>query len=222
MKKTIISLTLSVVVLAGCQKEEIKKDITPNVSVEDSFIEKRNSPIENEISVVNYEDGTYMTVEKISSTKSNLKLYSPSGNTLEEMQSIITPVEASNKHKVILSFVKAKSIIFIATVDLEDGDDLAGLAYPGDCDLLGPRQDGESYSECYDRNFSNFCCDFTGCAALAVSPVSVLAGIALGCAFSENSVNSAGGFENGGNPDGKKIKSIMLQNDSGFNCIYGC
>ncbi len=58
-------------------------------------------------------------------------------------------------------------------------------SYPGDCSKLGSRKQGESYDDCFGRNWSNFCCDFTGCAAQTLSPVTVAAAIGISCAFKE-------------------------------------
>jgi hypothetical protein len=47
-----------------------------------------------------------------------------------------------------------------------------------DCNELGGRRNGESYGGCFSRNWSNFCCDFTGCLAQITS--SYLVAIAIG------------------------------------------
>lgn len=62
--------------------------------------------------------------------------------------------------------------------------------YPGNCDLLGGIGEGESYSDCFARNWSNFCCDAVGCLSQASSPAFVALGIAIGCGL---------GVEDGGN-----------------------
>ncbi len=39
-----------------------------------------------------------------------------------------------------------------------------------DCDELGGRRNGESFGDCFKRNWHNFCCDFIGCAAQISNP----------------------------------------------------
>jgi hypothetical protein len=56
-------------------------------------------------------------------------------------------------------------------------------SYPGDCSKLGSRQKGESYDDCFGRNWSNFCCDFSGCMAQSMTPPIVAAAIGISCAF---------------------------------------
>lgn len=51
-----------------------------------------------------------------------------------------------------------------------------------DCDELGPREGGESFGDCFRRNWSNFCCDFVGCVAQITNPYAVSGGIAIACA----------------------------------------
>jgi hypothetical protein len=61
------------------------------------------------------------------------------------------------------------------------GSEAPNGGYPGDCDKLGARKDGESYKDCVERNFTNFCCDFLGCVALTVQPVAVIGAIGMAC-----------------------------------------
>lgn len=56
--------------------------------------------------------------------------------------------------------------------------------WPGNCNELGGKRQGETFEDCFARNFTNFCCDFTGCTALTLYPIPVMAGIALGCGTS--------------------------------------
>lgn len=51
-----------------------------------------------------------------------------------------------------------------------------------DCDELGPREGGENFSDCFVRNWNNFCCDFAGCAAQIANGPAVAGGIAIACA----------------------------------------
>ncbi len=55
------------------------------------------------------------------------------------------------------------------------------LAINADCDELGSRRPGESYGDCFSRNWSNFCCDFTGCLAQITNPHLVATAIAVTC-----------------------------------------
>jgi hypothetical protein len=49
------------------------------------------------------------------------------------------------------------------------------------CDELGSRRPGESYGDCFSRNWRNFCCDFTGCLAQIFNPQLVAVTISLVC-----------------------------------------
>ncbi len=51
----------------------------------------------------------------------------------------------------------------------------------GDCDELGERRSGESFDDCFKRNWSDFCCDFIGCMAQITNPTAVAAAITLVC-----------------------------------------
>lgn len=63
-------------------------------------------------------------------------------------------------------------------------------SWPGDCSLLGSRKPKESYDDCFGRNWSNFCCDMSGCAAQTWNPAIVAAAIAISCAFNESKLHS--------------------------------
>lgn len=54
--------------------------------------------------------------------------------------------------------------------------------YAGNCDLLGPRVEGEDYKDCFERNLDNFCCDNISCIALYTNPHLIILSIALICA----------------------------------------
>jgi hypothetical protein len=49
------------------------------------------------------------------------------------------------------------------------------------CAMLGPRRLGESFSDCFARNWNHFCCDFSGCLAQIFQAQLVAAAIALTC-----------------------------------------
>ncbi|GIL23565.1 MAG: hypothetical protein BroJett042_20780 [Bacteroidota bacterium] len=53
--------------------------------------------------------------------------------------------------------------------------------YPGDCNQLGGPRPGESYGDCFLRNWDNFCCDFSGCASQMISGPSVAIAIGISC-----------------------------------------
>jgi hypothetical protein len=55
------------------------------------------------------------------------------------------------------------------------------VAYPGNCSELGPKRNNEEFSECLVRNLENFCCDFTGCAAIVAMPTAVAAACTIAC-----------------------------------------
>ncbi len=55
--------------------------------------------------------------------------------------------------------------------------------YPGDCSQLGTRKPNESYSDCWSRNFSNYCCDMLSCLSITLYPELVLPAISLSCCF---------------------------------------
>lgn len=57
--------------------------------------------------------------------------------------------------------------------------------YPGDCNKLGSRKQNESYEDCYERNYDNFCCDFIGCLAQDTQPILVSLAIAITCSFKD-------------------------------------
>lgn len=49
------------------------------------------------------------------------------------------------------------------------------------CDALGARRKGETFGDCFERNWNNFCCDFTGCMAQIFFAREVAVAIALVC-----------------------------------------
>jgi len=72
--------------------------------------------------------------------------------------------------------------VFLAKFDMSTGKVTGrSLAYPGYCSELGPLRKGETFSECLVRNLENFCCDFTGCAALVAAPTAVAAAATIAC-----------------------------------------
>lgn len=71
--------------------------------------------------------------------------------------------------------------VFLAQFDLNKGRVSGREAYPGQCSELGALRKGEVFSECLVRNLENFCCDFTGCAAIVVSPTGVAAAATIAC-----------------------------------------
>ncbi len=62
----------------------------------------------------------------------------------------------------------------------------APFSYPGDCNELGPRRAGEGFKDCVGRNFTNFCCDLTGCLVVGTNPQAVAIASALVCAPSSS------------------------------------
>ncbi len=60
--------------------------------------------------------------------------------------------------------------------------------YPGDCAKLGARRSGESYSDCFERNWDNFCCDFVGCIAQDTQPHWIAVAIAISCGFKDGKI----------------------------------
>ena len=71
-----------------------------------------------------------------------------------------------------------ESLYAVASIRMVANHDDSGPSnWPGNCDQLGGRRPGESYSDCFWRNWDNFCCDLVGCLALGSSPQ--LVGIAI-------------------------------------------
>lgn len=53
--------------------------------------------------------------------------------------------------------------------------------YPGNCNALGPPRPGEGYGDCFLRNWTNFCCDFTGCTAQSISGSAIAIAVGIDC-----------------------------------------
>ena len=49
------------------------------------------------------------------------------------------------------------------------------------CDELGARRPNESFNDCFERNWNNFCCDFIGCMVQITRAPLVAAAITLVC-----------------------------------------
>ena len=49
------------------------------------------------------------------------------------------------------------------------------------CNDLGGMRKGETFNDCFQRNWNNFCCDLIGCAAQIAAPWAVAAAIAITC-----------------------------------------
>ena len=76
----------------------------------------------------------------------------------------------------------SESLYAVASIRMVANHDYSGAGlWPGDCDELGGRRPGESYIDCFERNWTNFCCDIVGCLARGLRPDLVTYAIAITC-----------------------------------------
>lgn len=60
--------------------------------------------------------------------------------------------------------------------------DLDNMQFLADENQLGPRRNGESFNDCFERNWENFGTDFVSIMAQTLQPVAIAAAIAITCA----------------------------------------
>lgn len=105
----------------------------------------------------------YLIVNKISKSEYNVVKMNVSGQDVTYIQ---------NNNVIATLDLNTKKLSTGAKTNVE---------YPGNCSELGPKRTNEDFGECFARNFDNFCCDFTGCAAIIAMPTAVGTAIAISC-----------------------------------------
>ena len=80
--------------------------------------------------------------------------------------------------------IQEKNYIFVNESGMESliaFDSFMSNHLRASCDDLGSRRAGETFGDCFQRNWNNFCCDFIGCAAQIAAPHLIAIAIAIDC-----------------------------------------
>ena len=134
-----------------------------------------------------YNDGSVVYGFWLPKTEQYLTIKLHEGRLLKIFKAKVHSLESDTK--LILSSENdniTQSFSFINTID-DSFDKRKGniktysMSNP-DCDELGKRRSGESFDDCFKRNWSNFCCDFIGCLAQIANPLAIAAAITIVCA----------------------------------------
>lgn len=186
MKSRIILFIIVLAIIAipqySCNKSS--EELANNNSSKEVIIRKTAGYNENPTYTVTWSDNSSAVFyESLTiADEFEIKLYDASSNYL---QTVKGAYEGANNYVRIRNFV-TNTVLYEHPYTNPNTNHVNG--YPGNCALLGARKSGESYSDCYERNWDNFCCDFTGCITQSTQPQWVAVAIAISCAFKDGKI----------------------------------
>lgn len=195
MKKNLLLISISLISISGQYSCSKKPDDTSSPSAQANAlhsIQKKTGSYEASPSLrVKWSDGYYSLWYAHTAIDNHyeIKLYTPLH--LHENTLIGTYNTSANA----IELLSSTGILYYQH-GYQNPNTNQSNGYPGDCSLLGPKKVGESFSDCFERNFDNFCCDLTGCLAITLVPKEVLIAIAISCGFKAHPIYEIYDLEN--------------------------
>lgn len=157
----ILAITVTTVSFVACRKHDLATESGPG---DRSAVSTEGTPSYELAFTITYSNETVLT---LSQSSLNANIYKANYDGID----YDVTYDPASGH---ITAYNGEELIFEHTGIMDGG-------WPGDCSKTGGRKENETYADCYERNFDNFCCDFTSCAAFAMFPVPVLTAIGVAC-----------------------------------------